>query len=86
MTPHPRKSEGSRKIIICLAFSEDLLQASFIRGGGVFWTRPTHPTLDPPTRLLTHPDPPPPLIILWGAFFVNQIEAKALSGLGIPKG
>ena len=29
------------------------------RGGGVFWTRPTHPTLDPPTRVLTHPDPPP---------------------------
>ena len=28
-------------------------------GGGVFWTRPTHPTLDPPTQLLTHPDPPP---------------------------
>ena len=25
---------------------------------------------DPPTQLLTHPDPPP-LIILWGAFFVN---------------
>ena len=23
-------------------------QALFIRGGGVFWTRPTHPTLDPP--------------------------------------
>ena len=54
-------------------------QASFVRGVGVFWTRPTHPTLDPPTRLLTHPGPPPPLINLWGAFFVNQIEAKALS-------
>ena len=35
-------------------------QASFIRGGGgLFWTIPTHPTLDPPTPLLTHPDPPP---------------------------
>ena len=43
-------------------------QASFVRGVGVFWTRPTHPTLDPPTRLLTHPDPPPPLINLWGEF------------------
>ena len=60
-------------------------QASFIRGGGVFWTRPTHPTLDPPTQLLTHPDPPPPLIILWGAFFVNQIEAKALSRVRHPQ-
>ena len=42
------------------AASDHTHQASFIRGGGVFWTRPTHPTLDPPTRLWTHPDPPPP--------------------------
>ena len=35
-------------------------------GGGVFWTRPTHPNFTPPT-----------FIILWGAFFANQIEAKA---------
>ena len=54
------------------------VQASFIRGGGTFWTRPTHPTLDPPR-------PPPPLIILWGAFFVNQIEAKALSRFRHPQ-
>ena len=60
-------------------------QALFIRGGGVFWTRPTHPTLDPPGQLLTHSEPPPPLIILWGAFFVNQIEAKALSRVGHPQ-
>ena len=36
--------------------------------GGVFWTRPTHPNFTPPT-----------FIILWGAFFANQIAAKALS-------
>ena len=34
-----------------------------------------------------HPDRPPPLIILWGAFFVTQMEAKALSfGIPAPKG
>ena len=37
-------------------------------GGRVIWTRPTHPTLDPPTQLRTHLEPPS-LIILWGAFF-----------------
>ena len=36
---------------------------------------------DPPTRLLP---PPPPFIILWGAFFANQIEAKALSRVRHP--
>ena len=41
------------------------------KSGGGFWTRPTHPTFDPPR-------PPPPFVILWGAFFANQIEAKAL--------
>ena len=56
-------------------------QASFIRGGGVIWTRHTHPTLDPPRPTQT----PPPLIILWGAFFVNQIEAKALSRFRHPQ-
>ena len=35
---------------------------------------------DPPTRLL----PPPPFIFLWGAFFANQIEAKALSRVRHP--
>ena len=53
-------------------------QASFIRGGGYFGQ-------DPPTQLWTHPAPPPPLIILWGAFFVNQIEAKALSRFRHPQ-
>ena len=43
-------------------------------GGGVFWTRPTHPTVAPP----------PPFIIMWGAFFANQIEAKALSRVRHP--
>ena len=43
----------------CRQLTSGRQQASFIRGVGVFWTRPTHPTLDPPTRLLTHPDPPP---------------------------
>ena len=53
-------------------------QASFIRrGGGKFGQ-------DPPTQLWTHPDPPP-LIILWGAFFVNQIEANALSRVRHPQ-
>ena len=42
-------------------------------GGRVFWTRPTHPNFTPPT-----------FIILWGAFFANQIEAKALSRVGHP--
>ena len=41
--------------------------------GGVFWTRPTHPNFTPPT-----------FIILWGAFFANQIEAKALSRVRHP--
>ena len=39
-----------------------LVQPGFVYkggGGGVFWTRPTHPTLDAPTPLLIHPDPPP---------------------------
>ena len=42
------------------------------RGGGILDKThppnfgPTHPTFDPPRPL-------PPLIILWGAFFVNQI-------------
>ena len=40
-------------------------------GGGYFGQ-------DPPTQL------PPPLIILWGAFFANQIEAKALSRVRHP--
>ena len=47
-------------------------QASFIRGGGGILDR-------------THPPRPPPLIILWGAFFVNQIEAKALSRFRHPQ-
>ena len=42
---------------------------------GVFWTRPTHPTLDPPR--------PPPLCNSV-AFFVSQIEAKALSRVRHP--
>ena len=41
--------------------------------------RPTHWTEDPPARLRPPPPPTPPLKILWGAFFVSQIEAKALS-------
>ena len=45
-----------------------------ISGGGVFWTRPTHPNFTPP----------PTFIILWGAFFANQIEAKALSRVRHP--
>ena len=54
------------------------------RGGGYFGQ-------DPPTQLWTHPpnfgpsQTPPPLIILWGAFFVNQIEAKALSRFRHPQ-
>ena len=54
------------------------------RGGGILDKThppnfgPTHPTFDPPR-------PPPPLIILWGGFFVNQIEAKALSRVRHPQ-
>ena len=40
--------------------------------------RPTRPTSDPPGL------PPLTLIILWGAFFVSGIEAKALSGVRHP--
>ena len=43
-------------------------------GGGYFGQ-------DLPTRLLP---PPPPFIILLGAFFANQIEAKALSRVRHP--
>ena len=55
------------------------------RGGGILdKTHPpnfgrTHPTFDPPRT------PPPPLINLWGAFFVNKIEAKALSRVRQPQ-
>ena len=45
-------------------------------GGGYFGQ-------NPPTRFLTHLDPPL-FIILWGAFFANQIEAKALSRVRHP--
>ena len=44
-------------------------RAAFIRGGRGCWMRPTHSTLDPPTRR----------IILRGVLFVSQIEAKAVS-------
>ena len=44
-----------------------------IWGGGYFGQ-------DPPTQIL----PPPTFIIMWGAFFANQIEAKGLSRVRHP--
>ena len=51
-------------------------QAAFIRGGGGILDQ-THPPDFGPTR--THL-----LIVLWGTFFVSQIEAKTLSQVRHP--
>ena len=53
-------------------------QASVIRKGiGLFWIRPTYPTSYPPSRIWTHPDPPPS-IILWffHTVFSLRLEPK----------
>ena len=61
-------------------------QASFIRGGGGILDK-THPPNFGPTHRTFDPPRPPPFYNSVGAFFVNQIEAKALSfGIPAPKG
>ena len=60
------------RIGIACACVRTVQHALFIRRGGYFGQDlPMRPT-----PLLTHPDPP--LIILWGAVFVNQIGYKTL--------
>ena len=78
---------------VCLCCSSPCLVA--LLGAHVAHPLLSHPPA-PPYEDFTSPHnvdcpvpdptrPPPPLIILWGAFFVNQIEAKALSRFRHPQ-
>ena len=66
----------SRTTMVLQRVKHPISRQCLSEGGGYFGQ-------DPPTRLWTHPDPPP-LIILWGAFFVSQNEAKMLSPVRHP--